>query len=115
MRVKFIKRRNTFEVEGDIYLNDNSLNVNYDVKTDRLIIKNFDVLRQKATGGALEDVIFGDTINLLGIEATRNTLINEVTRHGTDSRPYVMDEMHSVNIDSIIDLKLAEALIKYES
>ena len=45
----------------------------------------------------------------------RNTLINEVTRHGNDSRPYVMDEMHSVNIDSMIDLKLAEALIKYES
>ena len=45
----------------------------------------------------------------------RNTLINEVTRHGNDSRPYIMDEMHSVNIDSMIDLKLAEVLIKYES
>ena len=45
----------------------------------------------------------------------RDTLIDEVTRHGKDSRPYVMDEMHSVNIDSMIDLKLAEALIKYES
>ena len=45
----------------------------------------------------------------------RNTLINEITRHGRDSRPYIMDDIHSVNIDSIIDLKLAEALIKYES
>ena len=41
----------------------------------------------------------------------RNTLINKVTRHGKDSRPYIMNEMHSVNIDSIVDLKLAEVLI----
>ena len=45
----------------------------------------------------------------------RDILINDFTRHGKDSRPYVMDEINSVNIDSIIDLKLAEVLIKSES
>ena len=45
----------------------------------------------------------------------RDTLINKFTRHGSDSRPYIMNEINSVNIDSIIDLKLAEALIKDES
>ena len=45
----------------------------------------------------------------------RDTLINDFTRHGRDSRPYIMDELNSVNIDSIIDLKLAEVLLKDES
>ena len=45
----------------------------------------------------------------------RSTLIDDLTRHGKDSRPYVMDELNSVNIDSVIDLKLAEVLIKGES
>jgi CMP-N-acetylneuraminic acid synthetase len=45
----------------------------------------------------------------------RDTLISDYTRHGKDSRPYIMDEIHSVNIDSEIDLKLAEVLLKYES
>jgi len=45
----------------------------------------------------------------------RDILINKFTRHGSDSRPYIMNEINSVNIDSIIDLKLAEALIKDES
>jgi CMP-N-acetylneuraminic acid synthetase len=44
----------------------------------------------------------------------RDTLINDFTRHGKDSRPYVMGDLNSVNIDSMIDLKLAEVLIKDE-
>ena len=45
----------------------------------------------------------------------RDTLINNFTRHGKDSRPYFMDEFSSVNIDSEIDFKLAEALLNDES
>jgi CMP-N-acetylneuraminic acid synthetase len=42
----------------------------------------------------------------------RDTLINHKTRHGKDSRPYVMDEVSSVNIDTEMDFKLAEAVMK---
>ena len=42
----------------------------------------------------------------------RDLLIKDNTRHGNDSRPYIMDELSSVNIDSEIDFKLAEALLK---
>tara|TARA_Y100000310_G_C20570628_1_gene757819 strand:- start:237 stop:947 length:711 start_codon:yes stop_codon:yes gene_type:complete len=45
----------------------------------------------------------------------RDTLINDRTRHGKDSRPYIMNELNSVNIDTEIDLKLAEVLLKYEN
>lgn len=45
----------------------------------------------------------------------RDVLINNFTRHGKDSRPYVMSNLNSVNIDTIIDFKLAEVLIKDEN
>ena len=45
----------------------------------------------------------------------RDLLIKKHTRHGKDSRPYIMDEFSSVNIDSEIDFKLAEALLNDES
>ena len=35
----------------------------------------------------------------------RDTLINERTRHGKISRPYVMEDKYSVNIDNEMDLK----------
>jgi CMP-N-acetylneuraminic acid synthetase len=41
-------------------------------------------------------------------------LINDFTRHGEDSRPYVMGNLNSVNIDTMIDFKLAEVLLKDE-
>jgi CMP-N-acetylneuraminic acid synthetase len=44
----------------------------------------------------------------------RDTLINDFTRHGEDSRPYVMGNLNSVNIDTMIDFKLAEVLLKDE-
>mgnify|MGYP003667134515 CR=1 FL=1 len=45
---------------------------------------------------------------------TRDTLINDFTRHGKDSRAYVMNNSNSVNIDTMIDFKLAEVLLKDE-
>ncbi len=42
----------------------------------------------------------------------RDTLINERTRHGKISRPYVMEDKYSVNIDSEMDLKLADLMIR---
>lgn len=45
----------------------------------------------------------------------RDTLIFDLTRHGNDSRPYVMDSLNSVNIDSMMDFKLAEVLLANES
>lgn len=45
----------------------------------------------------------------------RDLLIKDNTRHGNDSRPYIMDELSSVNIDSEIDFKLAEALLNNEN
>tara|TARA_B100001094_G_C18110195_1_gene760701 strand:+ start:767 stop:1465 length:699 start_codon:yes stop_codon:yes gene_type:complete len=45
---------------------------------------------------------------------TRDTLINDFTRHGKDSRAYVMNNLNSVNIDTMIDFKLAEVLLKDE-
>jgi len=41
----------------------------------------------------------------------RNTLMNEKTRHGKISRPYVMEDKYSVNIDNEMDLKLAEVML----
>ncbi len=43
---------------------------------------------------------------------TRDCLINKFSRHGEDSRPYIMSEEKSVNIDSRFDLLLADILIK---
>ena len=48
---------------------------------------------------------------------TRDCIVNDFSRHGRDCRAYVMDEDVSVNIDTLIDFKLAEILIreKYEN
>jgi CMP-N-acetylneuraminic acid synthetase len=46
---------------------------------------------------------------------TRDCIINKFSRSGNISRPYVMDEFHSVNIDSIIDFYLAESLIRMKN
>lgn len=46
---------------------------------------------------------------------TRDCIVNKFSRHGDDCRPYIMDEMSSVNIDSMLDFKLAENLINEES
>ncbi|WP_061298122.1 NAD(P)-dependent oxidoreductase [Leptospira borgpetersenii] len=43
---------------------------------------------------------------------TRDCLINKFSRHGENSRPYIMPEEKSINIDTKFDLKLAEILIK---
>ena len=43
---------------------------------------------------------------------TRDCIVEQFSRNGKISRPYIMDELHSVNIDSIIDFYLAESLIK---
>jgi len=42
----------------------------------------------------------------------RDTLMNEKTRHGKVSRPYVMEDKYSVNIDNEMDLKLTEIMLK---
>jgi len=42
---------------------------------------------------------------------TRETLINKKTRHGNVSRPFLMPEERSVNIDGPFDLKMVEYLI----
>ena len=42
----------------------------------------------------------------------RDTLMNEKTRHGKISRPYVMEDKYSVNIDNEMDLKLADLMIR---
>jgi phosphoglycerate dehydrogenase-like enzyme/CMP-N-acetylneuraminic acid synthetase len=43
---------------------------------------------------------------------TRETLIDRFTRHGPDSRPYVMPEERSVNVDGWMDLRIVELMIK---
>lgn len=43
---------------------------------------------------------------------TRICIVDKFSRNGEVSRPYIMDELHSVNIDSMIDFYLAEALIR---
>jgi phosphoglycerate dehydrogenase-like enzyme/CMP-N-acetylneuraminic acid synthetase len=42
---------------------------------------------------------------------TRKTLIDDISRHGNDSRPYIMPVEKSVNIDEPLDLKMAEFMI----
>ena len=43
---------------------------------------------------------------------TRDCIVKEFSRHGKDCRPYIMEELESVNIDTIVDFKLAELLLK---
>lgn len=42
----------------------------------------------------------------------RDTLMFDKTRHGKVSRPYLMEGKYSINIDSEMDLKLAEIMLK---
>ena len=41
----------------------------------------------------------------------RDTLMNEKTRHGKVSRPYIMEDKYSINIDNEMDLRLAEVML----
>ena len=41
----------------------------------------------------------------------RDTLMNEKTRHGKVSRPYVMEDKYSINIDSEMDLRNREVML----
>ncbi len=43
---------------------------------------------------------------------TRDCIVEKFSRHGDKCMPYVMDEDVSVNIDTIVDFKLAEILMK---
>jgi len=42
---------------------------------------------------------------------TRDCIVNKFSRHGDICRPYIMDEKSSINIDTILDFKLAEILL----
>ena len=42
---------------------------------------------------------------------TRDTIVEHFSRNGKVSRPYIMDELESVNIDTMIDLITAKAII----
>ncbi|KKK80512.1 hypothetical protein LCGC14_2822760, partial [marine sediment metagenome] len=42
---------------------------------------------------------------------TRKTLVDDHSRHGKDSRPYIMPTEKSINIDEPFDLKIADFLI----
>ena len=42
----------------------------------------------------------------------RDIIVNDFSRIGTISRPFIMPESKSVNIDTLMDLKMAEILIK---
>jgi len=46
---------------------------------------------------------------------TRKCIVEDFSRNGKISRPYIMDEVHSVNIDSMIDYYLAESLIRLKN
>ena len=43
---------------------------------------------------------------------TRKTLVDNHSRHGLDSRPYIMSSEKSINIDEPLDMKLAEFFIE---
>jgi D-3-phosphoglycerate dehydrogenase / 2-oxoglutarate reductase len=42
---------------------------------------------------------------------TRKTIIDDYSRHGADSRAFIMPDSRSVNIDSVLDLQMAEFMI----
>lgn len=42
---------------------------------------------------------------------TRDTLVNKHSRHGNDSRPFIMATNKSINIDTMFDMEMAEFLI----
>lgn len=46
---------------------------------------------------------------------TRKCIVDDFSRNGRVSRPYIMDEIHSVNIDSMIDYYLAESIIRLKN
>lgn len=46
---------------------------------------------------------------------TRDCIVNKFSRHGESCRPYIMDDISSVNIDTIIDFKLAEIFLNEEN
>lgn len=46
---------------------------------------------------------------------TRKCIVDDFSRNGKVSRPYIMDEIHSVNIDSMIDYYLAESIIRLKN
>lgn len=46
---------------------------------------------------------------------TRDTIVEKFSRHGDGSRPYIMDDESSINIDTMLDFKLAEILIDEKS
>lgn len=43
---------------------------------------------------------------------TRDCIVEKFSRNGAISRPYIMEELESVNIDSYIDLKIADVLLR---
>lgn len=43
---------------------------------------------------------------------TRDCIVEKFSRNGEISRPYIMDELESVNIDSMIDLVTAKAILR---
>ena len=42
---------------------------------------------------------------------TRDCIVKKFSRHGDICRPYIMDEKSSINIDTVLDFKLAEILL----
>ena len=43
---------------------------------------------------------------------TRDCIVKDFSRHGKNCLAYIMDEEVSVNIDTLMDFKLAEILLK---
>ena len=43
---------------------------------------------------------------------TRDTIVDAFSRHGSRCLAYVMDDASSVNIDAMIDLRLADLLLR---
>ena len=43
---------------------------------------------------------------------TRDCIVKDFSRHGDECIAYIMDEEVSVNVDTMMDFKLAEVLLK---